>query len=66
MSARGVMVKEDMAAWVKVHRRDPAVRQWLVDHPPPSGWRGTPLQWAYTEMPNPDSVVGQLLMYLGL
>lgn len=25
--------------------------KWLVGNPPPKDWQGTPLEWAYTEMP---------------
>jgi hypothetical protein len=52
--------------WIKQHRRDPAVRSWLRDHPPPDEWRGTPMQWAFTERPEPSRVLPVVLAGLAL
>jgi hypothetical protein len=41
--------------WINEHHRDPQVKAWLRDHPPPPEWEGSPLQWAYTEMPQPTT-----------
>lgn len=41
----------DMGAWCRKNRRNPAVRQWLADNPPPPDWQGSKLQWAFTEGP---------------
>ena len=40
-----------MAQWVCANESHPEVKQWLVNHPPPTGWQGTPMEWAYLEMP---------------
>jgi hypothetical protein len=42
---------EEMASWCDTHFTDPRVMAWLERNPPPLMWRGTPLEWAYTEMP---------------
>lgn len=36
------------------------VRAWLRDHPPPSEWRGTPIDWAYTEGPDVTTALGRI------
>lgn len=37
--------------WIRRHRDDPDVKAWLEANPPPKGWRGTRLEWAWAEMP---------------
>ena len=39
------------AEWCKAHARSRKVRAWLARNPPPKEWRGSPMEWAYTEMP---------------
>lgn len=38
-------------AWKRKHASNPRVEAWLVQHPPPEGWQGDRLDWAYTEGP---------------
>jgi hypothetical protein len=40
-----------MREWIATWKDDPIVRQWIRDNPPPASWQGTPIEWAYTEMP---------------
>lgn len=40
-----------MRDWILEHKADPDVKQWLRDNPPPRGWLGTKMEYAYTEMP---------------
>lgn len=54
-----------MKEWIGEHRRDPEVREWLADHPPPPEWRGDRMEWAFLEMPDPDTFFGRLLLRLG-
>lgn len=42
---------ESMRGWIERHRDDPAVAAWLKKNPPPAQWQGTPMEWAFTEMP---------------
>jgi hypothetical protein len=40
-----------MAAWCTRNRRNKKVLAWLKQCPPPKGWKGTRLQWAWCEAP---------------
>ncbi len=40
-----------MRAWIAEHGKDPRLLEWLRDNPLPAEWRGTPEEYAYTEMP---------------
>lgn len=40
-----------MQDWCKRNRYHPLVIAWLEKFPPPAEWKGTRLEWAYTEMP---------------
>lgn len=40
-----------MTTWIEEYDDDPKVKQWLEDNPPSDEWKGTPEEWAYTEMP---------------
>jgi len=40
-----------MRQWVAAFRHNSQVAAWLKNNPPPAGWQGTALEWAYTEMP---------------
>lgn len=42
------------------------VMQWLIDNPPPMAWRVDPMEWAFTEMPDPTTLAGRMMMHLGL
>lgn len=55
-----------MDSWIKEHRKSPEVQQWIEDHPPPEGWIGSPMAWAYTEMPDPDKIAYGLGALAGL
>lgn len=50
MRERGAM-NERMADWCKRNANNPRVLEWLKRNPPPKDWRGSVLEWAYTEMP---------------
>lgn len=50
---RGARRWYKMQAWCARHQDDPMVRWWLGRNPPPTEWQGTPMEWAYTEMPVP-------------
>jgi len=43
--------RRDMERWIEANRHDPDVLSWLERNPPPSGWSGTRMEWAWTEMP---------------
>jgi len=43
--------RRDMDLWVQAYDGDQAVEKWMEDNPPPEDWHGTPMQWAWTEMP---------------
>lgn len=42
-----------MQAWIKAHRKDMRVLRWLRDNPPPAEWKGTAMEYAFSEMPDP-------------
>ena len=44
--------RPEVAAWWAQHHNRAAVERWLKANPPPEGWRGTPLDYAYTERPD--------------
>jgi hypothetical protein len=43
--------RAQMNAWIRRYGRHPRVMRWLRHNPPPPGWRGSPEEYAYTEMP---------------
>lgn len=43
-------------------RNSEAVSVWLVKHPPPDAWCGSRVEWAYLEMPNPETAIGRVLL----
>lgn len=45
------MIDDRMKWWTAVYARHPSVVKWLRENPPPVKWQGTPMEWAYTEMP---------------
>ncbi len=57
-------------AWYRRNVR--AIEQWLNRNPPPALWEPEEpefkrrLSWAYTEMPDPESTVGRILLALGV
>lgn len=52
-------------AWCAAHENDPRVLGWLARNPPPPEWPASALEWAWDEMPDPDSLVGRLLLAVG-
>lgn len=38
-------------SWIAKYENNKACQQWLVDHPPPEGWHGTPMEYAFDEGP---------------
>jgi hypothetical protein len=42
---------EERRRWCDRHRDNDRVKQWLAENPPDEGWTGTPIEWAYLEMP---------------
>jgi hypothetical protein len=52
--------------WIKWHRNHPLVLRWIEKHPAPPEWTGTPFEYAWLEMPNPDSLWGRWMLWLGL
>lgn len=40
-----------MARWIAEHQNDARVLDWLKRNPPPIEWRGTAMEYTYTEMP---------------
>ena len=46
-----MMTDKVMNKWIATFERHPEVVTWLRKNPPPPDWHGTPMQWAYTEMP---------------
>lgn len=51
-------------AWYDRNRA--AVDRWLVSHPPDGPYGGCPHYYAYAEMPNPETVIGRILLRLGV
>lgn len=49
----GEDVTPKVRAWVAAHRKDTRVLRWLKDNPPPADWKGTAMEYAFTEMPDP-------------
>lgn len=41
----------DMRDWCERYKYDGRVLAWLAKFPPPPEWKGTALEYAYTEMP---------------
>lgn len=42
---------DKMQAWIDENRHNINVKNWLKKNPPPEIWKGTKLEYAYTEMP---------------
>jgi len=42
---------DKMARWIAEHQNDARVLDWLKRNPPPIEWRGTAMEYTYTEMP---------------
>lgn len=42
---------ERRRAWCERYGKLPAVQKWLRENPPPAEWRGSPVEYAYLEMP---------------
>lgn len=40
-----------MRRWCRANSHNPKVLAWIEKNPPPKDWKGSKLQWAYTEMP---------------
>ena len=43
---------DKMQAWIKMHKNNRKVKAWLKKNRPPEIWKGTDLEYAYTEMPS--------------
>jgi hypothetical protein len=43
--------RERLRSWKRKHRKSQRVQAWLRRNRPPRSWQGTPLEWAYTQMP---------------
>lgn len=41
-----------MKLWCELNRNNRRVVRWIRENPPPEGWKGTALQYAYSEMPS--------------
>lgn len=54
---------QEMLAWYA--RNQAAVDRWLSHNPPMAGWGYSRIGWAYLEMPNPETIIGRLLLALG-
>jgi hypothetical protein len=39
-----------MRTWCETFENDSKVKAWIEKNPPPPDWKGTPIQWAFTEM----------------
>lgn len=57
---------ERMRLWIKWHRADTRVLRWIEKHEQPPTFYGTAMEYAYLEMPNPDSLWGRFLLWLGV
>lgn len=40
-----------MKNWCNKYKNNPGVKKWLKKNPPPKIWKGTKIEYAYTEMP---------------
>lgn len=40
-----------MRNWIREYQNNPGVIRWLSENPPPAEWQGTPMEWAFEEMP---------------
>jgi hypothetical protein len=47
----------DVIIWHRslTHTQQSDVRSWLDKNPAPPDWQGTPVEWAYLNMPVPES-----------
>jgi hypothetical protein len=37
----------ELDKWIDENKNNPVVQQFLIQHPPPNGWTGTNLEWAF-------------------
>lgn len=38
-------------SWIEKYKDNTACKKWLEDNPPPEGWHGTPMEYAFEEGP---------------
>lgn len=48
--------------WKLKHAGDLTVHRWIENNPPPAEWLETALDWAFLEMPDPDTWFGAELL----
>ena len=65
MTNREIEAQCKMEDWIRKYRRDPRVVKWIARHPPPVEWEGRAIEYAYLEMPDPDSLIGRFVSWLG-
>jgi hypothetical protein len=44
-------VATKMAEWCERHKDTEYVLNWIKANPVPANWQGSPMEWAFTEMP---------------
>ena len=57
-------MNQRMKRWCDENAKNPKVRAWLKDHPPPKEWTGSRLEWAFTEMASVDVVVDGIASFI--
>lgn len=51
-SGEGAAVNKTQQQIMKSAEFQARARKWLKSNPPPADWRGTPMEWAFCEMPS--------------
>lgn len=41
-----------MCSWCREHAKNKLTALWLISHPPHADWQGTPLEFAYLNLPS--------------